>query len=324
MKILYAIQGTGNGHINRATEIAPLLVERLEVDFLLSGLSAELNFPYSFKFKKHGLSFFFGNKGGVNYLKSFRHTKPFRLIKDIISLPVKEYDAILSDFEPISAWAGKKNKVQVIGLSHQAAFYSEKSPRPKRRSRLFEFGMKKIYAPCNSYVGLHYKKYDDNICLPIIRESLMKKSMTNEAHVTVYLPAFSDKLLIDHFSKIKEWSWKVFSKKTDTYYRVGNVEIHPINKQAYDDALCSASALLIGAGFQGTSEGLYCKKKMMVIYEQKCNAAALEQMGVRIETMIEDNFHERLSDWLTEENKCTYHFQPNTNEIVDKIVSLIN
>ena len=36
MKVLYAFQGTGNGHIARAQEIIPILKKYAEVDILIS------------------------------------------------------------------------------------------------------------------------------------------------------------------------------------------------------------------------------------------------------------------------------------------------
>ena len=55
MKVLYAIQGTGNGHLSRAKEIVPALLNRVEVDILVSGSQAEVEFPYEIKYKKKGL-----------------------------------------------------------------------------------------------------------------------------------------------------------------------------------------------------------------------------------------------------------------------------
>lgn len=37
MKILYAFQGTGNGHLARAQEIIPILKKHALVDTLISG-----------------------------------------------------------------------------------------------------------------------------------------------------------------------------------------------------------------------------------------------------------------------------------------------
>jgi len=36
MKVLYAIQGTGNGHLSRAEDIVPYLQKRCDVDILVS------------------------------------------------------------------------------------------------------------------------------------------------------------------------------------------------------------------------------------------------------------------------------------------------
>ena len=43
MKIFYAIQGTGNGHLSRAEQLYPYLKEYGQVDFFLSGSNAQLN-----------------------------------------------------------------------------------------------------------------------------------------------------------------------------------------------------------------------------------------------------------------------------------------
>lgn len=43
MKILYAIQATGNGHISRANELIPHLKSLGEIDILLSGTQANIN-----------------------------------------------------------------------------------------------------------------------------------------------------------------------------------------------------------------------------------------------------------------------------------------
>ena len=42
MRIFYAVQATGNGHIARALEILPYLKQYGEVDIFLSGTNAQL------------------------------------------------------------------------------------------------------------------------------------------------------------------------------------------------------------------------------------------------------------------------------------------
>ena len=100
MKVLYAIQATGNGHISRAKVLIPYLQKNIEVDVLLSGTSAdiELGLPIRFYFK--GLSFVFGKNGGVNIWKTIAQMDFWRFFKDIKRLPLNEYDLVINDFEP--------------------------------------------------------------------------------------------------------------------------------------------------------------------------------------------------------------------------------
>lgn len=60
MRILYAIQGTGNGHVCRAEDIVPLLMKKGEVDVLISGTQADVQLPFPIKYRFEGLSFIFG------------------------------------------------------------------------------------------------------------------------------------------------------------------------------------------------------------------------------------------------------------------------
>ncbi|MFA9272251.1 MAG: glycosyl transferase, partial [Baekduiaceae bacterium] len=57
MRILYAIQGTGNGHISRARDIIPYLQEKGVVDLLISGIQSDVDLPYEIKYQLKGLSF---------------------------------------------------------------------------------------------------------------------------------------------------------------------------------------------------------------------------------------------------------------------------
>ena len=72
MKILYAIQGTGNGHISRARDIIPILQLKGTVDILISGTQADIELPYPIKYKFKGLSFIFGTKGNVDMVSTYR------------------------------------------------------------------------------------------------------------------------------------------------------------------------------------------------------------------------------------------------------------
>ena len=126
MKILYAIQGTGNGHLSRAVDIIPELKKFGSLDLFVSGSQADITLPYPVKYKSKGLSFYFGKSGGINFLKTFQKNSSKDVIKEINSFPVEKYDLVVNDFEPITAWACKKKEIKCISLSHQSALLSKK------------------------------------------------------------------------------------------------------------------------------------------------------------------------------------------------------
>ena len=78
MKILYAIQGTGDGHVSRAREIVPLLQKYGEVDLLISGTQVDVNLAQAIKYRLHGFSFVFGKKGGVDHYKTWKSMNLFQ------------------------------------------------------------------------------------------------------------------------------------------------------------------------------------------------------------------------------------------------------
>lgn len=103
MNILYAIQGTGNGHLSRAVDIIPELQKYGKLDLFVSGAQAEVVLPYPVKYKSKGLSFYFGKQGGINFLKTFQNNSSKDVIKEIKNFPVEKYDLVINDFEPITA-----------------------------------------------------------------------------------------------------------------------------------------------------------------------------------------------------------------------------
>ena len=107
MKILYCVQLTGNGHVTRANELIPEFKKVAKVDVLTSGNQNSLEIKEKVNFKFRGLSFVFGSRGGVDIFKTIHNLRPFTFIKDVFNLQVKNYDLIINDFEPVSAWACK-------------------------------------------------------------------------------------------------------------------------------------------------------------------------------------------------------------------------
>ena len=324
MKILYAIQGTGNGHISRAREIVPLLQQYGELDLLVSGTQAEVSLVQPLKYQYHGFSFVFGTQGGVDKWATFKLMNLPQLWKDMHNLPLKQYDLIINDFEPVSAWACRLQKIPSVSLSHQCSFVSPNTPRPEKWN--YAEWLFKYYSPTTYHIGFHFERYADFIHTPVIRSEIRNLETSNLGHYTVYLPAYDDKTLLKHLSKAKDVEWHIFSKRQKTPHREGNVQIFPVNNQAFNTSLASSAGLLTGGGFEGPAEALFLKKKVMMIpmtgqYEQRCNALSASRLGVPVVNEIDEHFDARLSDWLNDDTRIQVVFPDETAKIVDDMIN---
>jgi uncharacterized protein (TIGR00661 family) len=323
MKILYAIQGTGNGHLSRSMDIVPLLQKMGDVDVLVSGLQGDLSVPFPIKYKYHGFGFIFGKSGGVDLWKSFLKSRFRKFIKEIHELPIDKYDIVINDFEPVSAWACYLNDKPCIGLSHQAAVLNEQAPKPEDSDMIGRLILKN-YAPVTAQYGFHFKAFDKNIFTPVIRQQVRDQPVENKGHYTVYLPAYDDKRLIKRLSEFKNVQWDVFSKHNKKVYQHKNISIQPISNKAFIKSMAESAGVLCGAGFETPAEALFMKKKLLVIpmknqYEQQLNAAALKDMGVPVIKSLKPKHHETILEWITSGQPIKVNYPDTTQQVIDLV-----
>jgi uncharacterized protein (TIGR00661 family) len=325
MKILYAIQGTGNGHLSRARDIIPILEKtNAELDILISGTQADLNLPYPIKYQLKGLSFIFGKQGGVNMWKTYLRANTSRLQKEINSLPIETYDLIINDFEPVSAWACKLKKKPCVSLSHQAAVLVPSAPKPLKKDPLGKFILQK-YAPTTKQYGFHFKAYQDNIFTPVIRQDIRNASCKTMDYYTVYLPSYGDEKILTMLSKAKHVKWEVFSKHNKKTIIDKNITIQPITNNAFVNSMANSKGILCGAGFETPAEALFMNKKLMVIpmkgqYEQQCNAASLMDMAVPVIKSLKTKHFGKLMDWIETDTKVAVNYPDITESIISQLL----
>jgi len=323
MKILYAIQGTGNGHISRAREIIPYLQEYCQCDILVSGTQCDVELGVPIKHRLRGLSFWFGTHGGVDIWSTLTKSNLFHLKREINRLKVEDYDLVINDFEPVSAWACRKKNVPCISLSHQGALLSDKFPVPEESDLMGNFILK-YYAPAESHFGFHFQEYDDFIFNPVIRRQVRESKIDEQDYYTVYLPAYDDQFLLDTLSLFGDYNWHIFSKHAFKSYQTDNIQINRITNDLFVEDMANSSGVLCGAGFETPAEALFMNKKLMVIpmkgqYEQQCNAAALELMGVPVIKDLDPANFERISSWLESDEKVQVNYPDQTRRIVRKL-----
>ncbi len=324
MKILYAIQGTGNGHLSRAVDIIPELQKYGQLDLFVSGAQAEITLPYPVKYKSKGLSFYFGKSGGINFYKTFQQNSSKEVVKEINQFPVEKYDLIVNDFEPISAWAAKKKEIKIVGLSHQSSLLSKKAPKPKIMDPFGEWLLRN-YAPVENYIGFHFEEYDKNIFTPVVRKSIAEAKKKDKGHYTVYLPAYDDKKLVELFLKFPSVQWQIFSKHTKQPYHVGRISVYPVSGDDFVESVVTSTGVLCGAGFETPAEVLHLNKKLLVVpmksqYEQKCNAVALKKMGVQVLKKVRKRSLKRIEKWLDSNKRLDISYPEVASKAVERLM----
>lgn len=326
MKMLFAIQGTGNGHLARAEDVIPVLQKYGELDLFVSGSQVDIKLPYPVKYRSRGLSFYFGKRGGINMIKTFRKNSSRDVFREIASFPVEKYDLVINDFEAITAWACRRKKVPCISLSHQSALLSEKVPRPRHYDPV-GWWLLKYYAPTMAHVGFHFRRYDDWIFTPVIRNAVRETKSVDKGHYTVYLPAYGDRNLVPLLAKIPGIRWHMFSKHTHEPYHIGGISVYPVNKVEFAASMASARGVLCGAGFETPAEALHLGKKLLVVpmqgqYEQHFNATAIRELGVSVVKKMSVKYLTPIRDWVDSNTRVTVQYDDIREEAVARALEM--
>jgi uncharacterized protein (TIGR00661 family) len=324
MKILFAIQGTGNGHLSRARDVYPELAKHGDVDVLISGIQADVEVPFPVKYRYYGMSFIFGKKGGVDLIATAKTAKLFRLLKDIREFPIEQYDLVINDFEPVSAWACSRKHLPCISVSHQCAVLHPNAPKPESGDIIGKLVLNH-YAPVTAEYGFHFKAFAENIFTPVIRKEVREMTAEDKGHYTVYLPAYDDESIIKHLAQFPDAKWEVFSKHNKTPGTTGNVTLRKIENRAFIESMAACTGLLCNAGFEGPAEAMYLNKKVLVIpmltqYEQHCNAAGANAMGATVIKTLSEKNYPVIRQWLDKGKKIAVDYPDITAEIIEKIV----
>ena len=322
MKILYGINGTGQGHVIRSEQIIDTLKREHQVDILLSGQGNPINLKHPIKYNFQGLTFIL-KKGKVDWIKTFWQNSIRQLLNDITMLDLSEYDLIISDFEPITSWKALFKRKPCVQFSRQASFNFSETPRPFFKNRLAELFMK-LYCPSKCKIGVHYQAYNNSMVPPMIRQEIVEAKVENKGHITVYLSAYSLKQLRKVFIKIPSIEFQVFSPQCSKQYKDENIEFFPVSKEVFLNSLISCAGVICGAGFGLPAECLYLQKKLFAIpiknqYEQECNGVALSRLGATVRNNLN---HFAVSLWVESNFKPESLNRSTPQEVAKKIIKL--
>ena len=282
MKILYGVQGTGNGHISRARVMSTALKQHnIDVDFLFSGRTPQHYFDmqcFGDYQTRNGMTFVTEN-GRVNCVKTAKYNLTTPILSEIKQLDLTGYDLVLNDFEPVSAWAAKQQNVPSIAISHQAAL---QYPVPKQGNSWFNEFLLNHFAPVDIALGCHWHHFGFPILPPFVE--VWPNGGDHSHQILVYLPFEEPDRIAAFLAPFDQYHFSVYHSTKPLKPLAEHVHWHGFNREGFKQHMAQCGGVIGNAGFELASEAMTLGKKLLVKpllgqFEQSANVAALELLA---------------------------------------------
>ncbi len=341
MKILYAAAGEGMGHAIRSETIINQFSKNTDILFVGGGKAYQ---HLRNKVKAHKINclniVYEKNKvaGFKTFLKSIS-TIP-KLIKEIFKVRkiIKKYkpNVIISDFEPVSIYAGILTGTKVITLDNQHIISNTKIKYPTKYwlSAFTSKTVIKMIAPWSNaniittFFHPKIKKKNTFFIGPVVRNKIKRIKPKEKDYFLVYQTSDSNTKLLKKLQKTNK-KFIVYGFHKNKQFK--NVILKKNNETEFFDDLKNCKGVIINGGFTLMSEALYLKKPIMSIpvreqFEQILNAVYLQKKGygVFVENFSEKaflGFENNISDFKQNLKKNPVNFKTNQIKyVVDRIL----
>ena len=262
LRILYGVQATGQGHIARARIMAPALAKAgAQVDFMFSGRSPDklYNMDVFGDFKtREGLTLYFGGKG-MSRLKTLFNNHAWRFMKDAAGLDLKPYDLVITDYEPVTAWAALTQGVPSIGIGNQYAYAHD---IPKAGVNPLDHLVLNGMAPVETALGLHWHHFNGPVLPPVFEPPANDKT-PQKNKIVVYLNFEKLAAIAAKFDAFKEHDFYIYHHEVAAAHDRGHLKFRPLSP-AFKEDIVDCGGIICNAGFGLVTEGLHLGKKMLV------------------------------------------------------------
>ena len=302
LRILYGVQGTGNGHISRSREIIRYLkADGHRVDVVITGRDPALLWDmdvFEPFLTMEGLTFS-TRRGRLQYLQTARRLNLLRFFADVHRYDARGVDVVITDFEPVTARIARRHQLPCIGIGHQYAF--------RYKIPIAGFDPAAVYvirnfAPAQHALGLHWHHFNQPILPPVIPMHMSVESPALANKILVYLPfeEIEDILrLLAPFETYPFYIYHQLSAASDE----GHLHLRTYSRQGFLKDLAESGGVITNAGFELASEALHLGKKILVKplarqMEQMSNAKALAELklGVVMQRLDADSVSNFLAD----------------------------
>jgi uncharacterized protein (TIGR00661 family) len=194
---------------------------------------------------------------------------------------------VLTDFEPVTAWAARRQGTPLIALGHQ---YALTAPTPLQGMNLLQRSLLNYFAPARINLGLHWHHFEHPqqqgrlVLPPIIDFAGQEQTSDSEGPVLVYLPFEAAADVLNWLTPLRQYQFRIYGAGQPTHDQP-HLQFCPPSVQGFKQDLIRASAVISNAGFELISEALQLQKRILVKPlagqpEQASNALALQQLQV--------------------------------------------
>jgi UDP:flavonoid glycosyltransferase YjiC (YdhE family) len=289
MRIAYSCAGEGFGHAARMVVLSKILEGRHHVRYFvpkniqpflrekLSAFSAEDISYFSYVKYEDRVDLLQTALGVLPQIGNFPR-EVSRLAERLKSLRI---EAVISDFEPYLARAGRKAGIPVFQINHPGIVAKLVSPDP--RSWLPALGARLLEGPWDERVHISFFGGDAG---PLFRPSLFRYPVTEGDYVVFNLKD----------------SYKTSVAEVLKRFPTLDARIFPRPGGNFEEALAGCRAVVSSAGHQIIAESMALGKPILVLpqkgqWEQLLNARMLEKAGSGISSSIK-NLHRDLPKFL--------------------------
>ena len=286
LRILYGVQGTGNGHISRSREIIRYLkTDGHRVDVVITGRDPALLWDmdvFEPFVTMEGLTFS-TRRGRLQYLQTARRLNFLRFFADIQSYDARGADVVITDFEPVTARIARRHHLPCIGIGHQYAF--------RYKIPIAGFDPAAVYvirnfAPAQHTLGLHWHHFNQPILPPVIPMHLPVESAAFANKILVYLPFEEIEDIRELLAPFETYSFFIYHQLPAARDE-GHLHLRTFSRQGFLKDLAESGGVITNAGFELASEALHLGKKILVKplarqMEQLSNAKALGELKLGV------------------------------------------
>jgi uncharacterized protein (TIGR00661 family) len=298
VKILYGVVGEGMGHATRSRVILNHLVQRHEVEIVVSGRAHDYLSKYFLNVTEiRGLHMAYENNE-VDRSRTF-----WELLKglpDMLSNNFEQFirlgerfqpDAVVSDFESFAYTFGKHHELPVISIDNMQIINRCELDIAVPGEYEDDFQLAKAIVKgklpgCYHYLITSFffppvRKERTSLYPPILRPQIFEATPSRGEHLLVYQTSTTNEALLKILEEVGV-PCRVYGFGRSE--KQGTIELRPFSEEGFIEDLATCRGVLATGGYSLMGEAVYLGKPLLAVplrkqFEQLLNALYLQKLG---------------------------------------------